>query len=167
MATIPSHIATTRNTKGRGEKKNFTKVFEEFLRSAPAAITREYLNEKLLGTAQGFMNSKEISNRIAVAQSKGRLTTQNARGEMTNRLATNAGGAPSAPRASQESRSDAPPTNGHDPNDKRRIRAALDYVDKADLLASTALLDPSAVTLADLSKAVIVATGALHAALHE
>lgn len=157
MAATPAEV--TEGVTAPIVKKSYAETFKEFLRTAPSKVQKQYILDQLLGSGPGFMDGRDIANRITVAQTDGILSTQDEEHFMKNTLAGK----------SARTKTRAPKTNGSgrgyhsarvNPLDK-----VTQYMDEVEAIAQKGMVDPTAINVKDLCDKVILATGAFNGAL--
>jgi hypothetical protein len=160
MATNPGSITDTvfdNKSKGTAKPLGRAKYFAEFLRTAPALVTREWLQQQLFGTRSDLRTAKDMSNVLVYAQRLHQLSSQDDEGTMKNKLANRPTG--STPRTTSAGAVNPPRTNGP----AHGLEIAMVYLEEAETLVGRALLNKASVTIEDLMSAVLKQAAAFRA----
>src|SRR5512141_276681 len=164
MAATPADV--TEGVTSRVTKKSYQQEFSYFLRTAPSKVSKQFIEDGLLGKSEGFMTKRDVANRVTVAQSAGILSTQDEEHLMKNTLAGKKSGAKM--RKSQ--------TNGSgrahreekelEVTPKDALERVTPFMDKFEDLVQRAVIDPR-ISRDDLIKQALVTTAAFNGSLSE
>jgi hypothetical protein len=77
MATTPAAMETNR-------RRTHADAFREYLRNAPEFLTRDEIDDALLGSGKGFHTKTDINNRITQARASGDISSQGKDRRMKN-----------------------------------------------------------------------------------
>lgn len=84
-------MATTPAAMDSNKRRTHADAFREYLRNAPEFLSRDEIDEALLGSGKGFNTKTDINNRITQARASGDISSQGKDRRMKNfrsRIAT-------------------------------------------------------------------------------
>jgi hypothetical protein len=164
MAATPAEV-TEGVTSPRVTKKSFSQEFQDFLRNAPEKVSKQFIEEGLLGTGKGFMTKRDVANRVTVAQSAGLLSTQDEEHLMKNRLAgKTAGGKTRAPKTNGSGR--AHREKEQEVNPKDALERVMPFMDAFEDLVNRAVVDPR-ISREELIRQALFTTAAFNGSISE